>query len=69
MAPGVRQHYRVKGRVKRLHHDSGSGFNEGQEVKDGVDDPGEVSTVVERDPHAGVPGRAEGLDHNLPRID
>jgi len=68
MASRVRHHYGVKGRVVRLHQDSVSEFNEGDEAKDSLNDFGDVSAFVVSDAFARVPRGTVGFDHNLGRF-
>ena len=68
MPSRIRQHYGIKGRVIRLHQDTVSGFDEGHEVKDGTNDPCDVSEVMVSDAFARVPCGPEGLDYDLWRV-
>ena len=52
VASRVRHHYGVKGRVIRLDQDPVSGLSEGHEVKDGLDDLGDVIVFVVSDAFA-----------------
>ena len=52
----------------RLHQDSVSEFNEGDEVKDSMNDFGDIGAFVVSDAFARVPRGTVGFDHNLGRF-